>query len=76
MNLSQKKIGDILGLSDGQVGNIESLNFAHKYALKQIYELCKVFNYPIEQLFLTTEDLAEGKEIINQLIERIIEYGE
>lgn len=74
--ISQKRVGEILGISDGQVGNIESFKFPHKYTLKQLYELCKEFNYPIEHLFLDEDDFSGETEIINLLIQKIISYGE
>ena len=36
-NISQMALSDILNVSDGQIGNIESSRFQHKYTLKQIY---------------------------------------
>ena len=50
-NFSQAKLGEILGISRGQVGNIETPNYSQKYTLKQINTICKYFDYPIEKLF-------------------------
>lgn len=72
---SQQKLGIILGLSNGQIGNIESLSRPHKYTLSQIKILCNHFNIRIEQIFLDDEDYKDG-EIIKVLIDKIIEYGE
>lgn len=72
---SQQKIGYILGLSNGQVGNIESTKQIHKYTLSQIRTLCHEFNIRIEQIFLEEEDYG-NKDIINVLIDKIITYGE
>lgn len=72
---SQQKIGTLLGVSNGQVGNIESLTRPHKYTLKQIKTLCHHFNIRIEQLFLDDEDY-QNADIIELLINKIIEYGE
>ena len=73
--LGQKNIADLLGISEGQVGNIESPNYSHKYTLKQLDTLCKAFGIPTESLFLTREMLSSsGKRPTELLIEKIIEY--
>ena len=46
-NMTQALVSDLLGINSyGQVGNIESPKFPHKYTLKQISVLCREFNYP------------------------------
>ena len=72
---SQQKVGSILGISNGQIGNIESLNRPHKYTLSQIRALCKCYNIRIEQLFLEDADY-ENSDIIKILIDKIIDYIE
>ena len=72
-NISQLALSHILGVSDGQIGNIESPRFQHKYTLKQIYDFCKFIDYPFEKVFLTDDELdADNKTEL--LIERIISY--
>lgn len=66
-------MSDLIGVSDGQVGNIESPRAPQKYTLKQIYTFCSFIGYPIEKIFLTEED-QNDKQVINKIIERIIEY--
>ena len=73
--ISQQALSDILGISDGQVGNIESPKFQHKYTLKQLYDFCEFVKYPLELLFLTKEELS-SKDAINLLINKIIRYDE
>nr|WP_314699004.1 helix-turn-helix transcriptional regulator [uncultured Prevotella sp.] len=72
---SQQSIATILGLSNGQIGNIESCKQTHKYTLSQIRILCKEFNIRIEQIFLDDKDYRT-KNIIDLLIGKIIAYGE
>ena len=72
-NISQSALSDILGISDGQIGNIESPKYQHKYTLKQIYEFCSFIEYPFESIFLTEEEL-KSKNIVKLLIEKIVEY--
>lgn len=74
-NISQMALSDILNVSDGQIGNIESSRFQHKYTLKQIYTFCTFINYPFEKVFLSDEELA-SKNSIALLIKKIIQYEE
>lgn len=71
---SQQKVGEILGISNGQVGSIESPKFAQKYTLAQILTLCNEYHIPIEQLFLSDEDFLTSQDIIKKLVEKIVEY--
>lgn len=72
-NISQSALSDILGISDGQIGNIESPKYQHKYTIKQIHEFCSFIEYPFENIFLSDEEL-KSKNIVKLLIEKIIEY--
>ncbi len=74
-NLSQKDVARMLGISPGQLGNIESPKAANKYTLNQIYTICHNFNVSIEQIFIEDEDFSKGIDIINLLILNIINYG-
>ena len=73
--ISQLALSNILGISDGQVGNIESPKYQHKYTLKQLYDFCSFVEYPFENLFLTQEEL-KSKDAIRILIDKIIKYDE
>lgn len=74
-NFSQSQLSSLLEISSGQVGNIESLKYSHKYTLRQIFIITQHFNYRIEQIFLTEDELNLSKEdVINLLIQKIIEY--
>lgn len=72
-NISQLALSNILSISDGQIGNIESPRYQHKYTLKQIYTFCSFIKYPFECIFLTKEELAMENNM-TILIEKIIEY--
>lgn len=72
-NISQTVLSEILGISSGQVGNIESSRFPHKYTLKQIYSFCSYIDYPVENIFLSEADLKSFNKC-EQLIKKIIEY--
>ncbi len=73
--LSQAGLADILGISYGLIGNIESPKYSQKYTIKQLYELAKFFDVPFEKLFLTDEEMKGNKRnIIDLLIKKIAEY--
>lgn len=71
---TQGKIANVIGVSYGQMGNIESPKTAHKYTIAQIQQLCKEFNIPIEHIFLEDEDFAKDIDIISMLIDKIVKY--
>ena len=74
-NISQARLSKILGISRGQIGNIENPNYTHKYTLKQIVAICKHLDYPIEKIFLPDIAVApECSKAINSVIESIIKY--
>lgn len=70
---SQLRIAELLGLSSGQIGNIETPKQPHKYTLAQLEVLCNEFHIPIEQLFCSSVEEAE-KITTRDLVHKIIEY--
>ena len=73
--ISQAKLSEILGISRGQVGNIENPNYTHKYTLKQIVAFCKYVDYPIEKIFIPDVKIApECSKAISEIIKNIIRY--
>jgi DNA-binding XRE family transcriptional regulator len=73
--ISQAKMSEILGISRGQVGNIENPRYTHKYTLKQIDTICKHLEYPIEKIFLPKVKInAECSEAISELMKSIVRY--
>lgn len=74
-NISQAKLSELLGISRGQIGNIENPNYPHKYTLKQIVAICKHLDYPVEKIFIPEKTIApECSSAINTLMERIVRY--
>lgn len=71
---SQGKIASLLGISYGQMGNIESIRSPHKYTLEHIYAVCDEFHIPIEHIFLEDADYENNRDIIKTLILKIIQY--
>ncbi len=73
--ISQAKLSEILGISRGQVSNIENPHYSHKYTLKQIDTFCKHLDYPIEKIFLPNVKIApECSEAVDAVISSIIKY--
>jgi len=74
-DISQAKLSEILGISRGQIGNIENPNYPHKYTLKQIMNVCEKLDVPIEQIFIPDQEVKpECSEVIKELVENIIKY--
>ena len=74
-NISQSKLSELLGISRGQIGNIENPNYPHKYTLKQIVAICKHLDYPIEKIFIPEMVIAHDCSMaINALMERVVRY--
>ncbi|MCQ2351380.1 MAG: helix-turn-helix transcriptional regulator [Paludibacteraceae bacterium] len=73
-NVSQNQVAEILGVSPGHVGNIETPSCSHKYTLKQLSVLCDEFDVNIESLFINGIENIHQDEIIKRLINCIIEY--
>lgn len=74
-DLSQAGLSDILEISYGLIGNIESHKFSQKYTINQLYLLAKHFEIPFEVLFITEDEANMSKRnVIDLLIEKIAEY--
>lgn len=76
-DISQAEASKILGISRGQMGNIESTVYQHKYTLKQMYILCKSLGYPIEKVFLPDIKVSKSSsKVIDEFVKKLIEYEE
>lgn len=69
--ITQAELSRILGISSGQLGNIESPKFSHKYTLRQISEFCEYIGYPVEKIFAGTDTELVSTAII---IKNIVRY--
>lgn len=67
--VSQIGLADILEVSNGQIGNIESPRFQHKYTLKQLYLIAKYFKVPIEYLLTGKNEKLNNEDLIKILIQ-------
>ena len=70
---SQQQLAQLLGITNGSVGNIESLHYCNKYTLRQLACIAKHFNVPIESFFMATHDESIT---LQECIDRICEYME
>lgn len=73
---SQKEMAEVLGVSNGHIGNIESPKREHKYTLCQIGKICEELGCTIEQIFLEDTDYHDGQDILKSVIDKIIKYEE
>ncbi len=71
---SQAQLAAVLDISNGQMGNIESVKTPHKYTLSQIHTISKLFGEPIEEIFEISVSADNVTEIVNKLISNIVMY--
>ena len=67
--VSQIGLANIIEVSNGQIGNIESPRFQHKYTLKQLYLIAKYFKVPIEYLLTGKNEELNTENLIKTLIQ-------
>lgn len=68
-NISQMGLANVLDLSSGQISNIESPNFQHKYTLKQLYAIANFFNVKLDYILTGKNETLDSEELIQTLIE-------
>lgn len=68
-DISQIGLADIIEVSSGQIGNIESPKFQHKYTLRQLYLIAQHFKVSVPFLLTGMEELTT-----EQLIKTLIQY--
>lgn len=68
-SVSQQQLATILGVTNGQIGNIESLNYPHKYTLRQLTKIAKHFGESIDFFFLDEENSLSTEECVNRICE-------
>lgn len=71
--MSQQQLADMLGITNGSVGNIESLHYSNKYTLRQLTTIARHFNVPVESFFMA---IHEESITLPQCIDRICDYME
>ena len=68
-NISQIGLAAILDISSGQIGNIESPKFQHKYTLKQLYAIASYFNVKLDYILTGKNEALDSEKLIQTLIE-------
>lgn len=68
---SQQQMADLLNVTNGQIGNIESLRQPHKYTLAQMKKICDEFKISVAELLT---DKAQCS--CDELVEAIVRYEE
>ena len=72
-NISQKGIADMLDISSGEVGNIESLKYKNKYTLPQLIKISKAFKVPIASLLY---EIPPDNVSVDEVMEVVVRYLE
>lgn len=67
-NVSQVALADMINVSNGQIGNIESPKFQHKYTLKQLYIIATHFGVTLDHLLTGCDTPLSSDELIQALI--------
>ena len=68
-NFTQASIAKQLGISPGQLGNIESYKQCHKFTLAQIMKICELLEIDIVEIFLPDRgDNAKPREVIEEIV--------
>lgn len=68
-NVSQMSLANILDISSGLIGNIESPKFQHKYTLKQLYAIASYFNVKLDYILTGENQTLDSEKLIQTLIE-------
>lgn len=66
--VSQIGLANIIDVSNGQIGNIESTKFQHKYTLKQLYIIANHFNVSLYFLLSGSDEIVDADTLIKTLI--------
>ena len=72
-NFTQASIAKHLGISPGQLGNIESYKQCHKFTLAQIMKICELLEIDIVDILLPD---IKVKVEPRKVIEAIVKYQE
>ena len=68
-NFTQASVAKHLGISPGQLGNIESYKQCHKFTLAQILKICDLLEIDIVEIFLPNkEGNVEPREVIEEIV--------
>ncbi|MDE6495049.1 MAG: helix-turn-helix domain-containing protein [Duncaniella sp.] len=66
--VSQVQLANLIEVSHGQIGNIESPKFRHKYTLKQLYCISQHFNVALSYLLTGSYRELDSENLIKAII--------
>lgn len=72
-NFTQSSIAKHLGISPGQLGNIESYKQCHKFTLAQIMKICELLEIDILDILIPEREENIDPRVV---IEVIVKYQE
>lgn len=73
--VTQLALANMLGISPGQMGNIDSCKQPHKYTIKQIMTICDTLGIGIEYV-LFPDDQSSKVYSVRDVVYAIIRYQE
>jgi putative transcriptional regulator len=68
-DISQIGLANIIEVSNGQIGNIESPKFRHKYTIKHLYTIAHYFNVSLDYILTGKNEKLDSDTLIQILIE-------
>ena len=73
--ITQLAISKLLGISPGQMGNIDSIRQPHKYTIKQLLTICDALGIGIEEVLFSTNAKSMTYSV-RDVVTAIIKYQE
>lgn len=67
-DISQVGIANVINVSNGQIGNIESPKFQHKYTLKQLYLIAQYFEVTLDYILTGKHTTLDSENLIKTII--------
>ena len=73
--ITQLAFSKLLGISPGQMGNIDSIRQPHKYTIKQLLIICDVLGVGIEEVLFLSNTKSKTYSV-RDVVTAIIKYQE
>ena len=74
--VTQLSLANMLGISPGQMGNIDSCKQPHKYTIKQIMTICDMLGIGIEDVLFPDDQCTQKTYSVKDVVNAIIRYQE
>ena len=72
--VTQLSLANMLGISPGQMGNIDSCKQPHKYTIKQIMTICDMLGIGIEDVLFPDDQCTKKTYSVKDVVNAIIRY--